>query len=66
MILSFKQNRNIKICALMYKSYREIKRDNVIKKTRYLENIFYVFSLKLDILTLAPFALNLNLKKNVE
>lgn len=67
MILSFKQNRNIKICALMYKSYREIKRDNVIKKkNRYLENIFYVFSLKLDILTLAPFALNLNLKKNVE
>lgn len=47
----------------MYKSYREIKRDNVIKKERYLGNIFYVFSSKLDILTLAPFAPNLNFKK---
>lgn len=47
----------------MYKSYREIKRDNVIKKERYLENIFYVFSSKLGVLTLAPFVPNLNLKK---
>lgn len=47
----------------MYKSCGEIKRDNVIKKERYLENILYVFYSKLETITLAPFAPDLNFKK---